>query len=320
MSMTHLAENRCLRSVAAAGLLPVLLPVLLILLPPEASAVEIGGALIYPKRVVLSGRVRSAEVTLVNPGTQSLTYRIGFVELRMTPAGGLVEVGQGEAGDRSARPLIRFAPRQVTVAPDSAQKIRLALRKPAELAAGEYRSHLHCRTLPPADLGHDVERLDQEDGFSVRLQALPAISIPVIVRHGELQAEVSLDQLVLEPAAATVADSTVADSTDTDATDTDSTDTTVPMQLGFRLHRTGQTSVYGDLSATLIAPDGNQTVVGLARGIAIYPPLTAISRKLLLTPPAGTSLEHGRLRLRFDSNPAEDGGITLQAEAELVLP
>lgn len=259
-----------------------------------------GQVTIFPKRVVFSDRLRTAEVTLVNQGDRPLTYRIGLVEERMTPAG-MLEAAEpapaapaAPAGSRPAIDLLRYSPRQVTVAPGTPQTIRLLLRKPEDLPPGEYRVHLLCRALPPETDGADVESLSGGNGLAVKVIPVPAVSIPVIIRHGDgLQVSARLSSLAFDPDART---------------------------LSYRLEREGDISVYGDLTATF-QPDGGgpEQVVGRARGVAVYAELAAIEQRLTLDSSLRTA--KGRLRLRFTSQPEDDGrGPAVSAEAETRIP
>lgn len=261
---------------------------------PEVAAAEGGNALVFPKRVVFAGRTRSAEVNLVNRSSRPVTYRVELVDRRMTPFGALAEIDPPSADERSARGLLRYAPRQVVVPPESSQKIRLLLRKPADLAVGEYRSHLLCRALPPPDAGFGLAALEDGKSVAVRLTALPAVSIPVIVRHGEVSASARLSDLTFDSEAAP--------------------------ELSFRLDRAGEASIYGDLTASWISPAGGETVVARVKGVAVYATLPAVHLRLALSPPAGTALAGGRLRLSFHSRPEDDGGgppVTTEAEIDL---
>lgn len=73
-----------------------------------------------PKRIVLEGRARSAEVTLFNGGDKPGTYRILLKDVRMREDGSFEEVEAKDALN-PARDLIRFAPRQVTIPPARAR-------------------------------------------------------------------------------------------------------------------------------------------------------------------------------------------------------
>jgi hypothetical protein len=112
-----------------------------------------GDLLVAPTRVVLEGRQRTAEVTLVNTGSATATYRISFVNLRMNEQGGTTEIEASSArpGEQFAEPLVRYSPRQVTLEPQVAQTVRMQLRLPSDLPPGEYRSHLLFRAIPPVE-------------------------------------------------------------------------------------------------------------------------------------------------------------------------
>src|SRR5688572_28815630 len=48
---------------------------------------SVGDLMVSPTRVVLEGRKRNAELTLINTGSQRATYRISFIQMRMTDTG-----------------------------------------------------------------------------------------------------------------------------------------------------------------------------------------------------------------------------------------
>jgi len=254
-----------------------------------------GDLLVAPTRIVFEGRQRTAEVTLVNTGAAPATYRIAFVELRMGDAGGTVEIEPAAArpGEQFAEPLIRYSPRQVTLEPRVAQTVRMQLRLPADLPAGEYRSHLRFRAVPTAPAV--AETPAAPTAFSVELTAVYGVSIPVIVRHGETTATATLTGLALDPPASAAA----------------------APRLRFRTLRSGNRSLYGNLTATFLPIAGKPSVVGLANGVAVYVPNAFRDGALDLLLPPGVLLLHGRLHLAYTD--PERGNETI-AEADLSLP
>jgi P pilus assembly chaperone PapD len=253
---------------------------------PAAGAGQVS---VFPKRIIFGDRSRTAEVTLINQGDRPQTYRIELIEQRMAASGRLEDVAA--PGERSAASLLRYAPRQVTVAPGGPQTVRLLLRVPADLPPGEYRAHLLCRALPPESEGADIEAKGGGDDLGVRLTPLPAVSIPIFVRHGEgLRTSVHLSGLAIDREASS---------------------------LSFRLEREGELSVYGDVTATFRPADGGpEREVGKARGVAVYTEIASVEQRLPLSLPAAA----GRLRLRFSSRPEDDGGgpaVTTEAEVQI---
>ncbi len=260
-----------------------------------------GGLLVFPKRVVFSPRDRSAEITLMNRGTQATTFRLGLIDVRMDEEGRLIphDEREGESAT-SLKGMVRFSPRQVKVEAGERQTVRVFVRRPPDLAPGEYRSHLQLRALPSTESGPRIEDFQEEQSntLSLRITALPAISLPVIVRQGELEASVGLEIEDFRqggPGADVVS---------------------------LRLDRGGDRSVYGDMTAYwLPAGDDDAVRVGLAKGIAIYTTVHRRSFDLALRLPEGVDQASGVLRVAFESRPDLDGGGSeLSAQHEVTLP
>jgi hypothetical protein len=244
---------------------------------------------------MFEGNRRNAEVTLVNVGPTSATYRISFIHLVMNEAGDLVEVEEPPPGMKTAEPLLRFSPRQVTLEPNVAQTIRIQLRKPAELEAGEYRSHMLFRAVPPAE-ELSVDPADQGDtGISIRLIPIYGVSIPVIIRHQTEPASAALSSLNIHPPAEGYPSGSVS----------------------ARIGRVGEQSVYGNLRVIHHSPAGQSREVGYIGGVAVYPPVPFRSIRIPLRPVEGVDLESGRLVVTFTGEPPQEVRL---AEAELALP
>ena len=126
----------------------------LVLVAAWACAWPAGAELsLFPTRIVLEKNQRSAQVELLNRGTAPETYRISVVNRRMTVDGDIVLADNAEPDERFAEAMVRYSPRQVTLQPGQSQTVRVLLRKPAELAAGEYRSHLQFDRVEAQPLG-----------------------------------------------------------------------------------------------------------------------------------------------------------------------
>lgn len=265
---------------------------------PLPAVPGIGDLLVAPTRIVFEGRTRSAELTLVNRGSQAATYRISFTHLRMLANGDLKEVEQPEPGEVFADELIRYSPRQVTLEPNLSQTVRLQVRKPESLPDGEYRSHLLFRAVPPAGAapGNIVDGDEKNTvGYSVLLTPIFGVSIPVIVRQGKTSARVSLTDLTVKPAETAGG----------------------PAILELTIRRDGNQSVYGNVRVAFISSTGQQHVLGIFNGLAVYTPNPDRLVRVPLQPPPGVVLGHGRLRVRYTR--AEQNGDVL-AEAETSLP
>lgn len=259
-----------------------------------------GDLMVGPTRIILEGRTRSAEVTLVHRGKARATYRIGFVEMDMTEAGNLVERPRRE-GERSAADLVRFSPRQIDLEPGIAQTVRMQARLPEGLPPGEYRSHLVFRALPPGDLatalGGANQQAQEAKTLSVAVFPIYGISIPIILRHGKTHAEVRLEALRVEASV-------------------NPKDPKAPPGLVLQLHREGNRGEYGEVAVSRVEASGRELPLGLAKGVAIYNNLA----KRLLTVPIGKAGQAGTLKGRLKASFTPMGAKQPSSTAFLDLP
>ena len=176
--------------VAALGFAP-----LLCVSAPAAAGV--GDLLVAPTRLVLDGR-KGAEIVLNNIGDEPATYRISVDFRRMDQNGQLAEVEQPTAADQRAADMIIYAPRRVTLAPHEPQAIRIAARPPQGLPDGEYRVHMLFRAIPPATPVVQAAAKEPEKGLRFELIPVYGVTIPVIVRLGNLQATAGIANVHLD--------------------------------------------------------------------------------------------------------------------------
>lgn len=201
------------------------------------------------KRIIFEEGRRAEVITIINNTADPQTYRLGWSHFRMSMDKGLTAVPDDQlTGDiKPVVDMVRFAPRRFTVAPGSSQQVRMMLRMPADLPDGEYRSHFSVQ--PEADVEKDRAKAikrNKAHGSSggVSMTMLAGVTMPVIVRKGNLTADVSL--------------------VDFDAVGSGGFITTQ-----FSLMRSGDRSVYGDLYFTC-NPEGGSYPLKELRGIAIY--------------------------------------------------
>ena len=270
-----------------------LLGALLALLPLRSAWADL---MVAPTRIVFDKNQRAAQLDLINSGSEIATYRISVVNRRMSETGEFSAIDSPGPGEQFAGELLRYSPRQVVLAPGVGQTVRISLRKPADLAAGEYRSHLIFTKIAAPKGASSIEaEAAPSTEVSVQLTMLVGLSIPIIVRHGETTVSATLTGLRLP--------------------------TPVPGQpvtLAFDLQRSGNRSVYGDLSATFTPLGGAAQEVGKAGGVAVYSPNPLRRVKLELKPPSALVLARGTLRVTFRERP--DAGGKLLAEAAIELP
>ena len=213
-------------------------PLLALATPADAG---IGDLLVAPTRLVLDGR-KGAEIILNNIGDEPATYRISVDFRRMDENGGLDEVKEPTAADQAAADMIVYAPRRVTLAPHEPQAIRIAARPPQGLPDGEYRVHMLFRAIPPANPVVEASMSEPEKGVRFQLIPVYGVTIPVIVRLGNLQAQAGIANVHL---------------------DTKNGNPAVSLDLS----RSGKRSTFGEVR---VLKPGVKDPIALQKGVAVY--------------------------------------------------
>lgn len=197
------------------------------------------------KRVTFEGPKRTEVLTIINNEAKPKTYRMGWRHMKMVPNKALTYV-EDPSADPDIKPvddMVRFAPRRVTIPPGGSQQVRLMLRKPRDLPDGEYRSHFWIQ--PEADATKFTPEGEVDNTRSaVQLRMLTGITIPVIVRSGNLQGTGEITG-----GGASIKGNNI--------------------EVKFTVARKGNKSLYGDID--MICLGGEQTDIRTVRGIAIYP-------------------------------------------------
>ncbi|MDH5178328.1 MAG: fimbria/pilus periplasmic chaperone [Gammaproteobacteria bacterium] len=259
-----------------------------VLLPMTDAAANL---LISPTRVVFDKHTRTTSISVVNAGTETNTYRIEFVQRRMTTDGGFEPIKQAKPGEQFADQMIRYSPRQVTLQPGQSQAVRLMLRKPPNLADGEYRSHMLFRAIPKAAATSVQNQRKDDNAISIQLTPIMGISIPVIVRHGQTGVTIGFDKLRYYPDNATVL---------------------------FDMQRSGNMSVYGDITILFTSKSGQSLVLKKINGLAVYSPNTHRRLSVQVNAPNGVKIEHGILTVQYHET--KEAGGKLIHEQSIQVP
>jgi P pilus assembly chaperone PapD len=252
-----------------------------------------GDLLITPRRVVFEGNKQIEEITLANTGQDTAFYSISFLQYHMTEDGSFEEITEPKPGQLFADPVLRYFPRSIELAPGESQVVRMQLRRLPNMEEGEYRSHLYFRAVPDEKPLGAEDALTDTTAIGIRLTPIFGISIPVIVRIGDLPASLTLSALTLEKTEEN------------------------RLLLQTTLNREGRKSVYGDLTADYIVPGAEPVNIGLVRGIAVYTPNTLRRFSMPLNVPEGIDLSNGKLVVRFSSS--NEARPEVYDEKELML-
>ena len=229
---------------------PTALAVILLTAIPAAANAGVGDLLVAPTRIMLDGR-KGTEIVLNNIGDAPATYRISVEFRRMTPDGKLEDVTEPTAQEKAAADMIVYAPRRVTLAPHEPQSIRIAARPPQGLPDGEYRVHLLFRAIPPAN--PVTAAPDEAHGLKLQLIPVYGVTIPVIVRLGNLEAKAGISNVALEKKDGKA-------------------------EISLDLTRSGSRSTYGQVQ---VLKAGVKDPIAIQRSVAIY---TEVSDRHLTIP------------------------------------
>lgn len=254
----------------------------MVVTPPAQAGV--GDLLVAPTRIILNGS-RGTEIVLSNIGDEVATYRISLELRRMKEDGKFEEVVAASDREKTAQDMILYAPRRVTIAPKEPQTIRIAARAPQGLADGEYRVHILFRAIPkprPAAPKTEVK------GVAFELIPVYGVTIPVIVRLGNLQAKVGIANVALAKVDGKPA-------------------------VALDLVRSGDRSVYGDLR---VFKAGVKDPIAEQRGLAVY---TEIGQRHLVIPvkPEHAAAASGPVTIEFVET-SENGPLQLASTSAVL--
>lgn len=234
-----------------------------------------GDLFVNPKRLIFEGQKRSQEIILANTGKDTARYVISFIQIRMNDDGNFKEIEKPDSAQNFASGSLRIFPRTVVLAPNESQVVKVQTNQTNKLIPGEYRSHLYFRSLAKEKKMGDSIVKDISKTLSVKLTPVFGISIPVIIRIGENDAKVTITNLQLEevPKATPV--------------------------LKLRLNRTGNMSVYGDITVDYVSSSGKITKAGFIKGVSVYTPNKIRDLNITLDDKAALNLKIGKMRVTY---------------------
>jgi hypothetical protein len=225
-------------------------------------------------------------------GTDTATYSISFTQKLMTEEGSFIIPEKNDTGLMFADPYLRVFPRKVTLAPNQPQVIRLQFIKKADMADGEYRSHLYFRSEKNYQPKGMNQKLDS-NLMAVSITPIFGISIAVIIRVGKLSANASLSDFKVEPS---------ADS--------------IPV-LKFVVHREGNMSLYGDFLVTYQPDEGPAVDIGIMNGVGVYTNIKKRNISIRLLRAQGMKLKKGKIKVTYTSRQGKDQSILTSADIVL---
>jgi hypothetical protein len=249
--------------------------------------------LVSPSRVVFEGNKQRETLNLLNDGDNTATFSISFIQYDMKEDGSFTTAEKSDSGNRFADPYLQIFPCTVTLTPGKPQTVLLQFRRNRNMKTGEYRSHLYFRDEKNNELVGKRNSARDTTSLNVQLTAIFGISIPVIIRSGELNMSSKLSDIKLETLQDTL------------------------QSLKFNINRTGNISVYGDITIDYIPANGQSVEVGFVKGVAVY---TNINRRTLavnLKKLQGKKLKDGKLKIQYRSSNEKKRVVYAEGELEI---
>lgn len=247
------------------------------------------GLTISPLRVIFDGRQRAGEVMLLNLSQEENTYRMGWIYNRMDETGHYKRIESTLTPGYDIADMIAFSPRQVTIPPSGRQKIRLSLRRPPDLPDGEYRAHMIFQKLPKDG---DPSIGAPTKGMRLTMNVVLGFSIPVIVRQGEYDAQITMSDPRFIPASVGGEDY---------------------HQLEVVLNRTGKHSTLGRVIVTWDQATNPGKRIGLLNNVSIFPEMEKRIVKIKLNE---KSISSGNLTVSYVGDGPQRGTIF----SEMTIP
>ena len=252
-----------------------------------------GDLLLYPKRIVFEGAKRSQTLNIANNGKDTARYFISVVQMKMKEDGSFETISQPDSGQDFADKNFRFFPRNVVLAPNEAQSVKIQLVNTNDMLPGEYRSHIYFRAEADKKPLGEKDAIQDSGSISVNVIAVFGISIPVIIRVGESTTQVTITNASLQW----------------------NKDSVPSLKVDF--NRSGNMSVYGDIAVDHISPEEKITRIGVAKGMALYTPNTIRHFNLLLDNKTGVDFRTGKLRVAYTTQPEAKSMKMAETELEL---
>lgn len=249
--------------------LPLLVATVLTALTPVIT--NAGTLSVSEPRIVMTDKNKRAEFKVFNTSAEVQSLRISLIDKQMDESGGIKTV---ENSNTSAADYLRVGPRVgKSISPKDFQKFRVRA-KLNKMAPGEYRSHVLVESMSPPT---------EETAAGIHIKPNIKYSIPIIIRHGELNAQVAISNArVTEQASENGEKQTV---------------------FAFDMSREGDRSVYGNF--VLYQVKNNQTTeLSKLAGQAIYTDINKRQFSIRLEEPMAAG---SQLKIEFKEDP-EFGG------------
>jgi hypothetical protein len=238
--------------------------------------------MIMPIRIVFSSRDRMQDITVFNSSNvQAGTYQLAWIYAAQTEEGAYKRLDVPLNPELDPETAILFSPRQVTLQPGGKQRVRLSLRRPANLPDGEYRAHLYLKNTKKQSGGKMAA-----NGIQIGVGMNVGLAVPVIIRQGAYDGAASIGPPQFIPGSA---------------------DGKYPPKIKIDINRSGKFSTIGNVNVYWKSSQGGEEkLIARQNAINIFP---EVSRRILKIPLKVDRVVGGTVRIVFEGD-GPDKGIT----------
>lgn len=239
--------------------------------------------LILPMRVYFKDGDRMKGLTVVNTGDVQAIYRLSFEAKKQMPDGSYINLEQPLTPGYDPAEWLVYSPRQVDLLPQAKQGIRISLRRPENMPDGEYRTHVVLKRIARESI---ELRGDDDKGATPTMMINVGFAVPVIVRKGKYDTQVSIDSFKLQPQ--------VAGSKD------------LRPQASIEVSRKGKYSAVGKLLAYWTPPGSKEEImVSPQNSLIIFPEVEKRSARIVFD----RAIQGGKLRVVYQGMEVDNGMV-----------
>lgn len=268
------SHNKAIRHAFFAALMAGMLA---LFIPMYASA----NIMVVPLRVLFNDRDRTADITLLNSSANAGVFRVGWMYRKLNPDNTYENIDGPLDPAFDPAQMIVFSPRQVRIQPGGRQRIRMSLRRPADLPPGEYHAHMRLLRLVGQD---ETERASDapESGMALGVVANLGVAVPVVIRQGAYDCRVEI--------------------TDARFIAAGQEDEKQP-QIEMFLNRSG---LHGAMGRVMVYwdHDGKEEIAGRMNNVSLF---TEVSRLRVRIPLQITNIPGGTIRVAFEGDGPDRG-------------
>jgi hypothetical protein len=230
-------------------------------------------------RIYLDNDNRTEAFIMYSKGQANEDCKVSLVHYNFDAQGQMSpEIKGKDLPENSAKPWIRYSPKQFTITPGNPQTVRLTLRRKANTEAKEYRSYLRiiCNEEVLAIAPNIIQ-----DKPTISIKPLLIQNVPIVVRTGRLEATASFTDMLINNKVLTV-----------------------------NLTRQGNRSIYGEIRLT---NKKSGQVYEQVKGVSLYNETTSYPLKYNLS----TLQDLSNLQLEFIENENYGGSLLIKQDVIL---